>query len=167
MKISEELMQSKRWWWVAPEKVLAGPMPMGEDHRILAKAGVAAVINLLEEEYSPPADYKASWTWRGHKAPKIHRLPIFDGQAPTREQAQAGVEIIDQHLLGGSGLLYIHCMAGRGRTGTLVGCWLVARRQVPLSDVEARLRGMRRREFEPCPETEEQIQLIAKFAVRP
>ena len=56
-------------------------------------------------------------------------------EAPCQRKLQQGVEFIDQFLpnstvqaLGkqiNSGTVYVHCKAGRTRSATLVGCYLM------------------------------------------
>ena len=53
------------------------------------------------------------------------RRPIVDVSVPRSPQETAGIlDAIDRALDDGS-TLYLHCWGGVGRTGTVVGCWLV------------------------------------------
>ncbi len=83
----------------------------------LAAAGVTLFLDLTQEgelePYStlvePPARYL--------------NLPIRDFSVPTREGLVATLDEIDAELEAG-GLVYVHCWAGCGRTGVVVGSWL-------------------------------------------
>ncbi len=52
------------------------------------------------------------------------RFPIPDFTVPRPGYA---AQILDElaSVLAGGKTVYVHCWGGRGRTGTLVGCWLV------------------------------------------
>jgi len=52
------------------------------------------------------------------------RLPVRDFTVPSEEQIRFALDLIDSELQAG-GIVYVHCWAGCGRTGVVVGCWLV------------------------------------------
>jgi protein-tyrosine phosphatase len=52
------------------------------------------------------------------------RTPIRDGGCPTIDELRAILDRIDAELARGE-VVYVHCGGGHGRTGTVVGCWLV------------------------------------------
>jgi hypothetical protein len=103
--------------------LLAGmPHPDGsEDWATLAEAGFESVISLCED----PPDYRPSplnRTW----------LPLQDlyggGEPvdPERDRAniRAAAELVVAELRAGTGVL-VHCVGGRGRTGTVLGVAMV------------------------------------------
>jgi protein-tyrosine phosphatase len=54
-----------------------------------------------------------------------NRYPIYDGTAPARDdQTRAILDFIGKRIEEG-GCVYLHCWGGIGRTGTIVGCFLV------------------------------------------
>ncbi|KAJ3285843.1 mRNA binding protein puf3 [Borealophlyctis nickersoniae] len=57
------------------------------------------------------------------------RLRTEDFTVPTYDDLVAGCRWIEEHLSRG-GSIYIHCKAGRGRSASLVLCWLVYRYNV-------------------------------------
>jgi protein-tyrosine phosphatase len=79
---------------------------------------------------------------------------IPDLGCPSRETMSRILDGIDELLADGE-VVYVHCLAGIGRTGTVVGCYLV-RHGMSGEDALAavtRLRGA-------PPETREQLQLV-------
>ena len=113
--------------------------------RDLVGAGVTLFLDLTQsgelEPYAslvvPPARYL--------------NLPIRDFSVPTRDGLVATLDEIDAELDAG-GIVYVHCWAGCGRTGVVVGSWLVRHGADP-NDALLRIadaRGL------GCPQTLEQ-----------
>lgn len=113
-------------YWVVPEKFLAGEYPGTKDgseaqakiERHLA-AGITTFIDLTEpgelEAYEPLLQGRAIY----------HRFPIEDLSIPeSHEEMVEILDTIDQALADGH-TIYLHCWGGVGRTGTVVGCYLV------------------------------------------
>ena len=77
--------------------------------------------------------------------------PIGDFSIPERDALVATLDEIDAEIAGG-GIVYVHCWAGCGRTGVVVGSWLV-RHGVDPDDALRRIADARGR---GCPQTLEQ-----------
>ena len=113
--------------------------------RDLLGAGVTLFLDLTQsgelEPYAslvmPPARYL--------------NLPIRDFSVPTRDGLVATLDEIDTELEAG-GIVYVHCWAGCGRTGVVVGSWLVRHGADPNDALQriADARGL------GCPQTLEQ-----------
>jgi protein-tyrosine phosphatase len=58
------------------------------------------------------------------KAVEYRRIPIRDVDVPTPETMVEILDTIDGALSAGK-KVYVHCWGGVGRTGTVVGCFLV------------------------------------------
>jgi hypothetical protein len=77
--------------------------------------------------------------------------PIVDFSTPTRDELVAILDEIDDELAAG-GVVFVHCWAGCGRTGVVVGSWLVRHGADPGEALRriAEARGL------GCPQTLEQ-----------
>ena len=81
--------------------------------------------------------------------------PVLDFSIPTRANLVETLDEIDAELAGG-GIVYVHCWAGCGRTGVVVGCWLVRHGLDPQEALRriAEARGL------GCPQTLEQSTFV-------
>jgi predicted protein tyrosine phosphatase len=148
-------------YWVEEGRLLAGPYPHARDRITrLRNLGVTLFVDLTEPgEYgSLPYD-----TLLGDGARAVRR-PMRDYTAPRPEQTREVLDLIDSELAQG-GVVYLHCYGGLGRTGTVVGCYLV-RHGTPPEDALAaigRLRADTATVDRPSPESEEQRRLVESW----
>jgi len=111
-------------YWVT-ERLLAGEYPRTRDETeseekmaMLLGAGVTSFVDLTEEgELLPYAALLRDGI-------RTRRLAIHDLDCPSCDEMTAILDAIDAELARGE-TVYVHCWGGRGRTGTVVGCWLV------------------------------------------
>jgi protein tyrosine phosphatase (PTP) superfamily phosphohydrolase (DUF442 family) len=92
---------------VVDDRLWRGTAPSGEGYAALAAAGVSTVVDLRPDRAVAPA------TLRGMR--RVH-LPVTDGQTPSPEVVDHFLETVATS----DGLVYVHCNAGVGRTGTVV-----------------------------------------------
>ena len=92
------------------------------------------------------------------------RKPLRDFTAPRRDEMREILDLIDSELAAG-GVVYLHCYGGIGRTGTVVGCYLVRHGTPPEDAIEAigRLRAETPTADWPSPESEEQRRLVESW----
>lgn len=116
-------------YWVIPGRFAAGEYPgdrhEGEARRKLEEflaVGVREFVDLTEEGEYGLAPYAPLLP----AVARHQRFPIPDMDVPTPAQMTAILDFIDAALATGRGV-YVHCFGGVGRTGTVVGCWLVRR----------------------------------------
>jgi len=112
-------------YWVEHGTLLAGKYPgaptaAGADWRVpaLLAAGVTLFVDLTQEGELD------SYSDRVEGAARHVRMPIRDMDVATAEQMRRTLDLIDRERRRG-GVTYVHCWGGAGRTGTVVGCWLV------------------------------------------
>lgn len=120
-------------YWVIPGRLLAGEYPGAADKKRarerltdIAAAGVRQFLDLTEpHELAPYAPHLAPLS-RMLDRPLAHeRWPIRDRDIPhTFGYSNQILDRMDD-LLAAAVVPYVHCWGGVGRTGTIVGCWLV------------------------------------------
>lgn len=119
-------MQAKfRWWDWVDEFVLLGAVPFPAHVGQLKELGVRGVITLNEpyETLVPTSLYAA------HDISHL-ALPTRDYLfAPSLSNICQAVNFIHENALRGQST-YVHCKAGRGRSTTVVICYLVQHKQM-------------------------------------
>ena len=122
-------------YWVLPGKLLAGPypgdpFPDAEDERLrrLARSGIRCVIDLTEDgeaDYYGFDRYLDKLKQHAGNDGKIvvRRIPIRDRGVPSKLDMKRILDEIDLALAEDCPV-YVHCIGGIGRTGTVVGCYL-------------------------------------------
>lgn len=143
-------------YWVVPGRFLAGGYPRSTPE-LLREAGIDFFLDLTPE-------YEYSLSPYNTAGAEHQRLPIPDFGCPTREGMRATLDAIDSALGRGKNV-YVHCYAGVGRTGTVVGCYLVRHGMGPreaLDTIKRWREGIttaRRR----SPETDEQERFVLSW----
>jgi len=145
-------------YWVEPGRFLAGPYPHSDDRIArLRNLGVTLFLDLTEAGEYGSLSYDAL-LGGGIRAV---RKPLRDFAAPRPDEMREVLDVIDSELDAG-GVVYLHCYVGIGRTGTVVGCYLVRHGTPPDEAIEAigRLRVDTDTADWPSPESEEQRELV-------
>ena len=107
--------------WLEPGRIAGTPLPgavNGIDHDLAAlrQCGVTTLITLTERDL--PQDALGR-----HGLANLH-LPVRDREPPTVAQIQMLLLRMELLLRKGE-VLAVHCLAGLGRTGTVLAAWLV------------------------------------------
>ncbi len=124
----------------------------------LTERGVNCIVSLLgrDELFRTRhllEDFSDASHWQQHF------FPIPNGETPRIGQMRLILDTIDRELSRGL-TVYLSCIAGRGRTGTVVGCWL--RRHGKSEDPLATLAELRWKcgLFLSSPETDQQTAFV-------
>jgi hypothetical protein len=155
-------------YWVKEGKLLAGEYPGAADAdaalqklQRIREAGVDFFLDLTEagEGLRP---YEAA------VAPlEYRRMPIRDLGLPSSGEMIAILDEIDRAIADGR-CVYVHCWGGIGRTGTVVGCWLVRHGRTPddALDQIALWRSQTPDGWRRSPETDEQHAFVGAWRQR-
>jgi hypothetical protein len=122
-------------YWVKSGRFLAGEYPrsIGEAAsydklRRILDAGVTLFVDLTHAaDPLEPYDAMIEALRTEYPARSLQHvsIPIRDMSVPSSPEVAARIlDAIDEELEDG-GVVYLHCWGGIGRTGTIVGCWLV------------------------------------------
>ena len=107
--------------WLVPGQLAGTPLPgvvhdMDLDLMALKRMGITLLITLTERDLPQEP-------LRRHGLSNLH-LPIYDREPPTVAQMQMLLRRMEMLLAQGH-VMAVHCLAGIGRTGTVLAAWLV------------------------------------------
>ncbi|XP_073387247.1 phosphatidylglycerophosphate phosphatase PTPMT1-like [Physcomitrium patens] len=138
--VRNKLESEFRWWDEIDEYVLLGAVPFPGDVVRLKDVGVHAVVTMNEayETLVPTSMYEAHGI--DHMV-----IPTRDYMfAPSFGDIRRGVEFINDHVQRKQ-RTYVHCKAGRGRSTTVVLCYLVQYKGMTPMEAFQYVRGKRPR----------------------
>lgn len=163
-------------YWVRPGQLLAGEYPRTPDEagsrlklRHFLAVGVNFFLNLTEaDEYGLKSYHELLQSEAASEgyAVEHHRMTIPDFNTPSPAQMVQILDTIDTALAGGR-VVYVHCFGGIGRTGTVIGCYLVRHGlsgEAALAEI-ARLRQHTPDGGRPSPETEAQRSMVRGWEI--
>ncbi len=97
--------------------VWRGGAPSAEGYRNLAQAGVTTIVDLRAED-----GIEADARLVTELGMRLVTIPIRDGQVPSADKVAQFLAATQES----EGTVFVHCGAGVGRTGTMVGAYLVS-----------------------------------------
>jgi hypothetical protein len=165
---------------VIPNHLYAGEIPSSiNDHEFqlkiqyLKELGITHIINLTEineqnfkgiplRKYTDYAEMQFSMS--GMEL-NCFRFPIKDLDIPTITHMRTVINAINEAIHEG-GKVYVHCWGGIGRTGTVIGCYLIEHgillnhTAVPFIEFLKRNTAIKNRQ---SPETTDQVNYILRW----
>ncbi len=112
--------------WLVTNRIAALSYPESQDaFTLLWQIGIKALLNLAEASLPPN---KAGIV--------VIHIPIKDFTAPTLNQVVQALIVI-KNCLNRSMPIGVHCVAGLGRTGTILACYLVDQGESANKAIEA------------------------------
>ncbi len=162
-------------YWIEAGRLLAGEYPATPSradtlfrlNKLLA-AGITCFIDLTEPGELAPYDtlLPSAKTPSGLFVMYV-RKPIRDHSIPHTREAMLEIhEYLDRVFAAGHNV-YLHCHAGIGRTGIVLGCYLVHRGMLPDAALD-RLNALwrfnaRSKDWPHTPETDEQYEYVLNW----
>lgn len=125
----------RRWWDRVDDHVVLGALPFGRDVGSLHELGVRGVVNTCKEYAGPILAYQ-------QRGIEHLRVPTIDFTPPTLQQVDEGLTLMRRMATDGHST-YVHCKAGRGRSATIVMCWLIEQHSLSPREAQERLEEIR------------------------
>ena len=169
-----------RSYWVVPGKLLAGCYPGSDDPieqernlKGLIQAGIRHVISLMEpQEYNRPddpfppyVDHMESIAQKLKVSVTFDQISVKDFSVPTERQMVRILNQIDMCIKYDKPV-FVHCWGCKGRTGTVVGCYLARHGFAAGNEVIEKIKELRKN-TEDCsdhsPETRGQINMVSNW----
>jgi atypical dual specificity phosphatase len=117
--VRSRLLPLRNFSWVVADALAGCARPHSRRSlRALADAGIRTLITLTEDPL--PA------AWLAETGVRAVHLPVRDMDAPTATQVAQAIATIEAGVQGGQRVA-VHCLAGVGRTGTVLASYLVYR----------------------------------------
>ncbi len=169
-----------RSYWVVPGKLLAGEYPGHQNPdkatskmNALIQAGIRTIINLQEEDetdysgnlFRPYSEFFAQAAVHAGITAQMFRFPITDNDIPDRNFMIKILDAIDQSISENQPV-YVHCWGGKGRTGTVVGCYLIRHGIADPENVLGYLDRLRIYDAcgsDPSPQTQSQLFFVSEW----
>jgi len=160
-------------YWVIPGKFLAGEYPathyFEEQTRTrigrMLDSGIRVFIDLTYQGQLEPYEsmLHEQANWQDVEA-QYYRFAIADYDIPSDQTMVAILDTLDAALKAEQGV-YVHCWGGIGRTGTVVGCYLVRHGMTGPAALEeiARLRKGMPNAWVQSPESDLQFKMILSW----
>ena len=158
-------------YWVLPGQLLAGEYPGAasrEETRVRVAAFLASGIDCFVDLTMP--EERVAYDFELPAEVDYLREPIPDHGVPLAHEQMLRIIDFLQYALRQGRHPYVHCRAGIGRTGTVIGCLLVERGlsgEAALQELNKLWQSCARSRSWPfVPETDQQIEYVSGWVRR-
>lgn len=170
---------TRRSYWVKHENLSAGAYPGDASWKDgdavptvvseLLASGVEVFVNLTEDKQGGSDAHLTPYDDFVTNKATVERHSITDLSVPTIGQMVEILDSIDDSLSQNKHT-YIHCWGGLGRTGVVVGCWLIRNGFTTPSDALTDLNRLRIGDAEAghrrSPQTQQQDDFVESWMIR-
>jgi atypical dual specificity phosphatase len=137
--------------WIQEKQVSFGERPgrwcdVRQDLEWLRAQGIRTILSLVEKETWIDVYQEAGF--------QTHHVPVNDYHAPEMDQIEECMRFIQADAP-----IYIHCVAGLGRAGTIAAAWLIYNGNLPIDAIRI-IRKMRPGAIE----VDEQFDALLEYA---
>lgn len=123
--IAMERVSARQWYDRIDTTVLLGALPFRSNYtqEMVAEESIGGVVSMNEDyELALFSHQTPGWKKLGVDFLQLATTDIF--HAPNQAKLERGVQFINEMAPTGKSV-YVHCKAGRTRSATLVGCYLM------------------------------------------
>lgn len=127
-----EKVSSRRWYDRIDDTVILGALPFRNmTKQLVSDENIAAVVS-MNEDYELKLFSNTSEDWATYNVQFLQLSTTDIFETPCQDKLQKGVNFINKFSVNNdkssntnTGTVYVHCKAGRTRSATLVGCYLM------------------------------------------
>jgi len=125
--VAMERVSSRRWWDRIDQAVILGALPFRSKYTedLIKDEKIKGVVSMNEDYELALFSHQAEgWAKMGVNFLQLSTTDIFC--APSQAKLRQGVQFMREIAQDSAGeSVYVHCKAGRTRSATLVGCYLM------------------------------------------
>jgi len=125
--VAMERVSSRRWWDRVDPAVILGALPFRSSYteELIKQEKIKGVVSMNEDyELALFSHQTEGWAKLGVDFLQLATTDIFC--APNQTKLRHGVKFMNEIAMDSAGQsVYVHCKAGRTRSATLVGCYLM------------------------------------------